>query len=118
MTSGTPESTAAFQETLAEEIATQNPAAPLTAHTTGLNAQSWYASQSATIDATRTVADGLVASITSRASTLRSQATQTLLVTSLVTLVVLVLVLVLLISSLAARPPRKLRPGTLDAMTR
>jgi hypothetical protein len=117
-TSGSPESAAAFQETLAEQIAAQNPAASLIVHNTGLNAQSWYVNQSATIDGTRTVADGLVASITSRASTLRSQATQTLLITSLVTLLMLMLVLVLLLSSLSARPLRKPRPGTLDAMTR
>jgi signal transduction histidine kinase len=116
MISGSPESTAAFQEKLAEQIAAQNPNAPLAARNTGVNAQSWYTSQSGTVDGTRTVADGLVQTITSRANALRSQATQTLLVTSLVTLVLLLLVL--LISTVVARsltrPLRKLRTDALD----
>ena len=68
------------------------------------------------IGGARTVADGLVTSITDRASTLRSQATQNLLITSLVTL--LLLALVLLISTIVARslirPLRKLRADALD----
>jgi signal transduction histidine kinase len=116
MISAGPESTAAFLEALAEEIATQSPVAPLTARNTGLTAQAWYTNQSATIDATRTVADGLVQNITNRASTIRSQATETLLVTSLLTLVLLFLVV--LISSVVARsltrPLRKLRTDALD----
>jgi signal transduction histidine kinase len=116
MISAGPESTAAFLEALAEEIATQSPVAPLTARNTGLTAQAWYTNQSATIDATRTVADGLVQNITNRASTIRSQATQTLLVTSLLTL--FLLFLVVLISSVVARsltrPLRKLRTDALD----
>ncbi|MFZ0187111.1 MAG: nitrate- and nitrite sensing domain-containing protein [Streptosporangiaceae bacterium] len=115
-TSGSPESAAAFQEKLAEQIAAQNPNTPLAARNTGLDAQSWYANQSATIDGTRTVADGLVAAITSRANALRSEATQTLVITSLVTL--LALALVLLISTMVARsltrPLRKLRTDALE----
>ena len=69
-----------------------------------------------TIGDTRTVADGLTAAITSRASTLRSKATTELLVTSLVTL--LLLLLVLLVSTTVARslirPLRKLRTDALD----
>jgi signal transduction histidine kinase len=116
MISGSPESTAAFQEKLAEQIAAQNPNAPLAARNTGVNAQSWYTSQSATIDGTRTVADGLVQTITSRANSLRSQATQTLLVTSLVTLVLLLLVLVIstIVARSLTRPLRKLRTDALD----
>ena len=115
-TSGSPESAAQFEETLAQQIAAQNPNAPLTVRTAGLTAQNWYANQSVTIDGTRTVADGLVAAISSRAHTLRSQATQTLLITSVVTL--LLLFLVVLISSIVARsltrPLRKLRTDALD----
>jgi signal transduction histidine kinase len=114
--SGPPESAAAFEETLAQQITAQNPNAPLTVRTAGLTAQSWYTNQSATIGGTRTVADSLVQAISNRAHTLRSQATQTLLVTSLVTLVLLALVL--LISTMVARslirPLRKLRTDALD----
>jgi hypothetical protein len=100
----------AAQETLAEVTAAHNPDASLTAHGSGLNTQSWYANQAATIAGTRTVADGLVASITSRASTLRSHATQTLQVTSLVTLVLLLLVVVTLAvaARTLVRPRRRL----------
>jgi signal transduction histidine kinase len=115
-TSGSPESAAAFEETLAQQISAQNPNAPLTVRTAGLTAQNWYNNQSVTIEGTRSVADGLVAAISSRAHTLRSQATQTLLITSLVTLVLLFLVV--LISSIVARsltrPLRKLRSDALD----
>ena len=115
-TSGSPESEAAFQEKLAEQIAAQNPNAPLAARNTGVDAQSWYANQSATIDGTRTVADGLVAAITSRANALRSEATQTLVITSLVTLAALVLVLVIstMVARSLTRPLRKLRTDALE----
>ena len=70
----------------------------------------------ATIGDTRNVANQLTTAITSRASTLRSQATTELLVTSLVTL--LLLLLVLLVSTTVARslirPLRKLRTDALD----
>jgi signal transduction histidine kinase len=116
ITSGNPESTASFLEALAIEIATQNPNAPLTARNTGLSADAWYTNQTATIGATRTVADGLMQSITSRANTLRSQATTTLLVTSLLTLLLLFLVVVIsaLVARSLTRPLRKLRADALD----
>jgi signal transduction histidine kinase len=106
---------AASQETLAESLAASNPSTPLTRNAS-LAATSWYSNMSATIDDTRTVADGLNSAITSRAATLHSRATQDLLVISLVTLVLLLLVV--LISSLVARslirPLRKLRADALD----
>ena len=60
--------------------------------------------------------DGLVASITARANTLRSQATRNLLVTSIVALLLLVLVLVIstLVARSLTRPLRKLRADALD----
>jgi signal transduction histidine kinase len=112
--SGSAVDLASAEETLAGEVGSAAPTSPLTAH--GLDATTWYDNMAATIDGTRTVADGLVASITARASTLRSQATQNLLITSLVALVLLFLVV--LISSLVARsltrPLRKLRSDALD----
>jgi Nitrate and nitrite sensing len=112
--SGTPQSAAAFQEQLAQQIAAQNPAAPLTAHGSGLNAQSWYTSQSAAIDATRTVTGQLTGQTTSRAGTLKSDATRSLLLTSIATLVLL---LALLISAVLARPPRNQHAGPPEAIT-
>jgi signal transduction histidine kinase len=112
--SGSAVDLASAEETLAGEVGSAAPTSPLTAH--GLAATTWYSNMSATIDGTRTVADGLVASITARANALRSQATQNLLITSLVALVLLFLVV--LISSLVARsltrPLRKLRSDALD----
>ena len=112
--SGSQVDLAEAQETLAEELGTSAPAAPLTAH--GLTAQGWYANMQGMIHGARTVADGLVTSITDRANTLRSQAAQNLLITSLVTLVLLGLVL--FISTIVARslilPLRKLRADALD----
>ena len=114
--SGSAVDLASAQETLAEEMGTSSPALPLTAHGSGLTAQGWYTNMAATIGGARKVGDGLVASITSRANTLRSQATRNLLITSLVALVLLFLVL--LISTLVARsltrPLRKLRTDALD----
>jgi signal transduction histidine kinase len=110
--SGSAVDEASAQETLAGEIGD----APLTGHASGLTAQLWYTDMSATIDGARKVADGLVANITDRANTLRSQATRDLLITSFVALVLLVLVL--LISTLVARsltrPLRKLRADALE----
>jgi len=112
--SGTQVDVASSQETLAEEIGAESPGTALTLH--GLTAQSWYANMAATIGGARKVADGLVTSITERANTLRSQATQNLLITSIVALVLLLLVL--LISTIVARsltrPLRKLRTDALD----
>ena len=71
---------------------------------------------STTIGDTRKVADELAGAVTARANMLRSQATQTLLITSVVTLVLLLLVL--LVSTIVARslirPLRKLRSDALD----
>jgi len=108
---------AAEEENLAQTIGTNNLNTPITAQDArGLTAQDWYSNASAGIDDTRTVADGLVSSITNRADTLRSQATRNLLINSLVALVLLFLVL--LISTVVARslirPLRKLRSDALD----
>jgi signal transduction histidine kinase len=114
--SGTQVDLAASEETLAAEMGNTSPNLPLTAHNSGLSAQGWYANQQATINGARTVGDSLVASITSRAATLRSQATQNLLISSIVAL--FLLVLVLFVSTLVARsltrPLRKLRADALD----
>jgi signal transduction histidine kinase len=107
---------ASSEEDLAESIATVNSAAPLSTARNGLTADGWYANQGATITATRQVVDQLTGSINARAGTLRSRATESLLVTSLVTL--LLLLIVLLISTIVARslirPLRKLRSDALD----
>jgi signal transduction histidine kinase len=112
--SGSQVDLAEAQETLAEELGTSAPTTPLTAH--GLTAQGWYGNMKAMIGGSRTVADGLVTSITDRANALRSQAAQNLLVTSAVTLVLLLLVL--FVSTIVARslirPLRKLRADALD----
>jgi hypothetical protein len=63
----------------------------------------------------RTVTGQLTGQITSRANTLKSDATRSLLLTSIATLVLL---LVLLISAVLARPTRKQHAGTLEAITR
>jgi len=85
-----------------------------------LTAPGWYGAMSATINGTRQVAGQLVAGIAARASTLRSQATSGLLVTSLLT--VLLLGLVVLVSTVVARslirPLRKLRVDALDVASR
>jgi hypothetical protein len=67
------------------------------------------------ISDTRTVAGQLTSQITDRANTLKSDATRSLLLTSIATLVLL---LVLLISAALARPPRKQHASTLEAITR
>jgi hypothetical protein len=79
---------------------------PLTGNT-GLNAATWYADMSTTIGDTRKVADQLAGQITLRADTLESNATKSLLLTSIVTL----LLLVLLLSTALGRPLRALRPA-------
>jgi signal transduction histidine kinase len=85
-----------------------------------LTAPGWYGAMSATIDGTRQMADQLAAGIAARASTLRSQATSGLLVTSVLT--VLLLGLAVLISTIVAksliRPLRKLRVDALDVASR
>ena len=97
----------------AEQKAAANPSAPLT-QKTGLDAATWYGEMSTTVGDTRKVAGQAVDQIISRANTLKSNATKSLLLTSIVTL----LLLVLLLSTALARPLRKLRSGTFDAMTR
>ena len=69
---------------------------------------------STTVGDTRKVAGQAVDQLISRANTLKSNATKSLLLTSIVTL----LLLVLLLSTALARPLRTLRSGTFDAMTR
>jgi signal transduction histidine kinase len=104
------------EEELAKSIVTGNAAAPLTSHNSGLNAAAWNKNMSVTIGDTRKVADELTTTVNARANTLRSDATESLLVTSLVTLVLLLLVL--LVSTIVARslirPLRKLRSDALD----
>jgi hypothetical protein len=97
----------------AEQQAAANPSAPLT-RKAGLDAATWYGEMSTTVGDTRKVADQAVGQIIGRANTLKSNATTSLLLTSIVTL----LLLVLLLSTALARPLRKLRSGTFDAMTR
>jgi signal transduction histidine kinase len=107
---------AQYQEELAESMAGTNSSRPLTANNSGLTAGGWYTNMSATIDDTRQVADELTSAVTARANTLRSRATQSLLITSVATL--LLLLLVLLVSTIVARslirPLRKLRSDALD----
>ena len=108
--SGSPVDLAATEETLAESTA----GTPLSQH--GLTAAQWYTNMKFTIGQTRKVADELVTSIGSRASSLNSRATRNLLIISLVTLVLLLLIL--LVSTIVARslirPLRKLRTDALD----
>jgi len=99
---------AAEQEALAEQAAAASPSAPLTRNT-GLDAATWYADMSTTIGDTRKVADQLAGQITDQANTLKSNATKSLLLTSIATLVLLLL---LLISAVLARPLRKQRADT------
>ena len=113
--SGAPVDLASSEEDLAESISGANSTTPLT-HNPELSAGRWYNNMTQTIADTRTVGGELTASITTRANTLRSAATETLLVTSLVTL--FLLLLVLLVSTVVARslirPLRKLRSDALD----
>ncbi len=103
------------EEDLAQSILAANPIASLTAHDT-LNAATWYTNMSATIGDMRQVAGQLTGTITTQANALRSNATQTLVVTSLVTLVLLLLVLVVstFVARSLIRPLRKLRSDALD----
>ena len=106
---------ASSQESLAISMASTEPTVPLT-RGPGLTAKTWYDNQTFTIGKVRQVADQLVTSITGRAGTLRSQATQALLITSLVTLLLLLLVLVVstIVARSLIRPLRKLRSDALD----
>jgi signal transduction histidine kinase len=104
---------ASSNEILAEQMATSK---PTTALRTVLNPADWDADMRLDIRDTRTVANDLSARITSRADSLRSDATTDLLVTGLVTL--LLLALVVMVSTIVARslirPLRKLRTDALD----
>jgi signal transduction histidine kinase len=83
---------------------------------TKLTAPGWYAAMTATVNGTHQVAGQLAADVAGQASTLRSQSTSNLLVSSILT--VLLLGLVVLVSTLVARslirPLRKLRVDALD----
>jgi hypothetical protein len=105
---------ATAQEILAGQEAAASPSAPLTRNA-GLNAATWYGDMSTTIAGMRTVAGQLAGQITGQADTLKSNATRSLLLTTIATLTLL---LVLLTSAVLARPPRKQHAGTLDAVTR
>lgn len=111
--SGSQVDVASSDEILAEQMATTSPSVPLAKI---IQPGTWDKDMATTIQDTRTVANGLTVAISSRASTLRSEATTELLVTSLVTL--LLLLLVLLVSTIVARslirPLRKLRTDALD----
>jgi signal transduction histidine kinase len=111
--SGAPVDVASSDEILAEQMATNAPSASLS---TKLKAANWDRNMAVTINDTRQVANELATKVNDRASTLRSQATTNLLVTSLVTL--LLLFLVVLVSTIVARslirPLRKLRADALD----
>ena len=111
--SGAQVDVASSNEILAEQMAANG--IPLT-NSGQLKAGTWDQDITATIVDTRKVANQLTTAVSSRASTLRSQATTQLLVTSLVTL--LLLLLVLLVSTTVARslirPLRKLRTDALD----
>jgi len=94
---------AAAQETLAEAWAA-SPSAPLTRNA---DAATWYSDMSATVGDTRKVAGQLTGQITVRANALKSNATRSLLLTSIATLILL---LVLLISAAQATTGRRKRP--------
>jgi signal transduction histidine kinase len=111
--SGSAVDEASSNEELAEQLAGNNQALN---HGSGLTASSWNTDMTATIADTRTVANQLTAQITDRANSLRSHATEVLLITSVITL--LLLLLVVLVSTIVARslirPLRKLRSDALD----
>jgi signal transduction histidine kinase len=112
---GTQVDHASSEESLAISTATTAPTTPLSREP-GLTAANWYTNQTYTIGKVRQVANQLVSAITDRAGTLRSQATQALLITSLVALLVLMLVLVVttIVTRSLIRPLRKLRADALD----
>ena len=111
--SGSQVDVASSNEILAEQMATTSPSVPLSRI---IDPVTWDQDMTTTVGDTRTVANGLTTAITSRASTLRSQATTELLVTSLVTLLLLLLVLVVstTVARSLIRPLRKLRTDALD----
>src|SRR5689334_10750019 len=111
--SGAQVDVASSNEILAEQLATSQPGVPLRSQ---LNPDNWKQDMTLTIGDTRAVANDLTTRITSRANTLRSDATTDLLVTGLVTL--FLLALVVMVSTIVARslirPLRKLRTDALD----
>ena len=98
--SGPAVNVASWQEIMAEQNAAAHPQAPLTGNT-GLNPVTWYGEMSTTIGDTRKVADRLTSQLSGQASTLKSEAVRSLLLTSIATLVLLVL---LLVAAVLARP--------------
>ena len=101
---------AASEEFQAERAAAARPSAPLTGKT-GLDAATWYGDMSTTIGDTRKVAGQLTGQIIVRADTLKSNATTTLLLTSIVTLLLLGLLIAAVLARWLARPLGK--PGRL-----
>ena len=73
---------------------------------TGLDAATWYGDMSTTIGDTRKVTGQLAGQITVRADTLKSNATRSLLLTSIVTLLLLVLLISAAAGRSLTRPPR------------
>jgi len=113
--SGAQVDVASSNEILAEQMATTASSQPLSRNPQ-LNAGTWDQDMTLTITDTQKVANDLVAKITSRANELRSEATQSLLVTSIVTLLLLFLVVVVstIVARSLIRPLRKLRTDALD----
>lgn len=93
---------ASSEEILAEQSAATRPSAPLTRYA-GLDAQTWYREESATVDDTHKVTGHLAAQVSGQADTLKSNEARSLLLTSTATLILL---LVLLTSAVLARPLR------------
>jgi nitrate/nitrite sensing protein len=108
---------ATSQKIEAEQQAAASPSAPLTG-ATGLDAATWYGNMSTTVGDTRKVAGQLAGQITVRADTLKSNATRSLLFTSIVALLLVILLLSAALARFLARPLGKLRADALDAVTR
>jgi hypothetical protein len=107
---------AASHEIQAEQAPAAGPPAPLTGKL-GLDAATWYGDISTTIGDTRMVADRLAGQVTVRADALRSNATRSLLLTSIVTVLFLALLISAVLAGSMARPPGRLRSDTLGAVT-
>jgi signal transduction histidine kinase len=88
----------------------------LTPQNIQFTAGQWYSHMEATIGDTRTVADQLASAISNRAGSISSQATRSLVGTSVVTLFLFLLVIVAstIVSRSLIRPLRKLRSDALD----
>ncbi|MGD0243500.1 MAG: nitrate- and nitrite sensing domain-containing protein [Streptosporangiaceae bacterium] len=94
---------ASSQEIMAEQDAATHPQAPLTGNT-GLTPATWYSGMSTTIDDTHEVADQLTSQLSGQASSLKSDASWSLLLTSIATLILLTL---LFVAAVLARPLSK-----------